>query len=53
MENGWESIEAEHRQRIINKLITDKTFSLIAVSELSELSSGCDRTVRIAEGKII
>lgn len=52
MENGWETIEMEHRQRIINKLITDKTFSLIAVSELSELSSGCDRTLRIAEGKI-
>jgi len=53
MENGWEIIESEYRQRIINKLITDKSFSLIAVTELAELSSGCDRTVRIAEGKII
>jgi len=52
MENGWEIIESEYRQQIINKLINDKNFSLIAVSELAELSSGCDRTVRITEGKI-
>jgi len=52
MENGWEIIESEYRQQIINKLINDKNFSLIAVSELAELSSGCDRAVRITEGKI-
>jgi len=52
MENGWEIIEAEYRQPIINKLINDKNFSLIAVSALAELTSGCDRTVRITKGKI-
>lgn len=52
MENGWEIIESEYRKRIINKLIYDKNFSLIAVSGLEELSSRCDRIVRITDGKI-
>lgn len=53
LENGWQSIEAEFRQRIIHKLITDKSFSLIAVSDLAELSSACDRIFNIDGGKII
>ena len=49
MENGWEAIETEYRQHIVNKLISDKSFSLIAITDLPELVSGCDRTIHIAK----
>jgi hypothetical protein len=49
MENGWEAIEIEYRQHIVNKLISDKSFSLIAITDLPELVSGCDRTIHIAK----
>lgn len=47
MENGWEAIEMEYRQHIVNKLVSDKSFSLIAITDLPELLSGCDRTIQI------
>lgn len=49
MENGWEAIETEYRQHIVNKLISDKSFSLIAISDLPELVSACDRSIHIAK----
>lgn len=49
MENGWEAIEMEYRQHIVNKLISDKSFSLIAITDLPELVSACDRTIHIAK----
>ena len=53
MENGWQGIEKQYRQRILDKLINDKSFSLIAISELEELTSACDNVITISEGKII
>ena len=53
MENGWQGIEKEFRERILDKLINDKSFSLIAISELEELTSACDNVITISEGKII
>jgi ABC-type bacteriocin/lantibiotic exporter with double-glycine peptidase domain len=47
MENGWEAIEIEYRQHIIDKLISDKSFSLIAITDLPELISSCDRSIQI------
>jgi ABC-type bacteriocin/lantibiotic exporter with double-glycine peptidase domain len=49
MENGWEAIEMEYRQHIVNKLISDKSFSLIVITDLPELLSACDRTIHIAK----
>jgi ABC-type multidrug transport system fused ATPase/permease subunit len=49
MENGWEAIEMEYRQHIVNKLISDKSFSLIAITDLPELVSACDRTIHITK----
>lgn len=49
MENGWEAIEMEYRQHIVDKLISDKSFSLIAITDLPELLSGCDRTIHITK----
>jgi ATP-binding cassette, subfamily B, bacterial len=49
MENGWEAIEAEYRKPIVDKLISDKSFSLIAITDLPELVSGCDRTIQITK----
>ena len=53
MENGWQGIENQYRQRILDKLINDKSFSLIAISELEELTSACDNVITMLEGKII
>lgn len=53
MENGWQGIEVKYRQQIIDKLILDKSFSLIVVSDLDELAEACDRTLRLADGEII
>lgn len=49
MENGWEAIETEYRQHIVNKLISDKSFSLIAITDLPELVSVCDRNIHITK----
>lgn len=49
MENGWEAIEVEYRKPIVDKLISDKSFSLIAITDLPELVSGCDRTIQITK----
>jgi len=49
MENGWEAIEIEYRQHIIEKLTSDKSFSLIAITDLPELISGCDRSIQITK----
>jgi ABC-type bacteriocin/lantibiotic exporter with double-glycine peptidase domain len=49
MENGWEAIEMEYRQHIVNKLISDKSFSLIAITDLPELVSACDRNIHITK----
>lgn len=51
MENGWEAIETEYRQLIVDKLISDKSFSLIAVTDLPELISASDRTIHISKNK--
>ncbi len=47
MENGWQDIEAEHRSLIIDKLITDKSFTLIAISDLVELTGRCDKLINL------
>ncbi|TFF33324.1 peptidase domain-containing ABC transporter [Mucilaginibacter psychrotolerans] len=47
MENGWQGIENEHRSLIIDKLINDKSFSLIAISNLEELNSVCDKLITL------
>lgn len=49
MENGWEAIEMEYRKNIVNKLISDKSFSLIAVTDLPELIKASDRTIHITK----
>ena len=49
MENGWEAIELEYRQHIIEKLTSDKSFSLIAITDLPELLSVCDRSIQITK----
>ncbi len=48
MENGWQGIEVEHRSLIIDKLIKDKSFSLIVISDLEELVNGCDRHITLS-----
>jgi ABC-type bacteriocin/lantibiotic exporter with double-glycine peptidase domain len=53
MENGWQGIEGEHRNLIINKLIHDKSFSLIAVSDLEELTNSCDKIITLNKEKTI
>jgi ATP-binding cassette subfamily B protein len=52
LENGWSGIETEYRSRIINKLIDDKSFTLIAISDLDEFTSKCDSTVHLNKGEI-
>ncbi|WP_207423106.1 peptidase domain-containing ABC transporter [Desertivirga brevis] len=45
LENGWQAIEKQYRTRIINKLIEDKSFSLLVVTEIEELCSRCDKEI--------
>ncbi|WP_207532409.1 peptidase domain-containing ABC transporter [Desertivirga arenae] len=47
LENGWQSIEPEYRTKIINKLIDDKSFSLLVVTENEELCSKCDKVISL------
>ncbi|MEB0262062.1 ABC transporter ATP-binding protein [Mucilaginibacter sp. 10I4] len=49
MENGWQGIENDRRSLIIDKLIKDKSFSLIAISDLEELTNGCDKLITLSK----
>ncbi len=52
MENGWQDIEQEFRTPIINRLIQDKSFTLIAISDLDEFTKACDRVISLDKGAI-
>ncbi|WP_432329877.1 peptidase domain-containing ABC transporter [Mucilaginibacter sp. P25] len=47
MENGLQGIETENRRLIIDKLINDKSFSLIAISDSEEFSGVCDKLITL------
>lgn len=47
MESGWQAIEPEHRSLIIDKLINDKSFSLVAISDLEELTGACSKLITL------
>jgi ATP-binding cassette, subfamily B, bacterial len=49
LEKGWNGIETEYRQKIIKKLIEDKSFTLIAVSDVDEFSTLCDKTITLSK----
>lgn len=53
LENGWSGIETIYRTKIINKLINDKSFTLIALSDLNEFYTLCDKTITLNKGKIV
>jgi ATP-binding cassette, subfamily B, bacterial len=53
LENGWSGIESEYRQKIIKKLIEDKSFTLIAVSDLNDFSAQCDKIITLSKGKVV
>ncbi|TAF47713.1 MAG: ABC transporter ATP-binding protein [Sphingobacteriales bacterium] len=53
LENGWSGIETEYRTKIIKKLIDDKSFTLIALSDVEEFTQQCDQTITLIEGKIV
>ena len=52
LENGWSGIESEFRTKIIDKLIDDKSFTLIALSDLEEFTQKCDQTITLNKGEI-
>ncbi len=53
LENGWSGIESEYRTKIIDKLIKDKSFTLVALSDLEEFSNQCDKTITLNKGKTV
>jgi len=52
LENGWQGLEADCKKRIIEKLISDKSFSLIAVSDEPLMQRQCDQVVTLHKGLI-
>ncbi len=50
LENGWTGIETFYRDQIIEKLINDKSFTLIAISDLEEFKSKCDKVIKLKDG---
>ncbi len=53
LENGWSGIETVYRTKIIQKLIEDKSFTLIAISDLDEFCNKCDKTITLNKGKTV
>lgn len=53
LESGWSGIESEYRTKIIDKLIKDKSFTLVALSDLEEFSNQCDKTITLYKGKTV
>jgi len=53
LENGWSGIESKYRSKIIEKLINDKSFTLIALSDIDEFTQKCDQIITLEEGKIV
>ncbi len=53
LENGWSGIETVYRTKIIQKLIDDKSFTLIAISDLDEFCNKCDKTITLNKGKTV
>ncbi|TAH02351.1 MAG: ABC transporter ATP-binding protein [Sphingobacteriales bacterium] len=53
LENGWSGIETLYRTKIIEKLIEDKSFTLIAISDLDEFCNKCDKTITLNKGKTV
>ncbi|MES2266774.1 MAG: ABC transporter ATP-binding protein [Bacteroidota bacterium] len=45
LENGWQSIEEPYRNIIMDKLMNDRSFSVIAISDDSELTRRCDKVI--------
>ncbi|MCJ8209582.1 ABC transporter ATP-binding protein/permease [Mucilaginibacter sp. RS28] len=48
LESGWQSIEQQYQQAIIDKLTGDRSFTLIAIFDSDKMQQRCDRLINLS-----